>query len=161
MQLRSYQPTDAEALVAVFRDAVRGTGATAYNAQQVAAWSAFPEDFEQFRHHLTLGTTLVGMEDSQIVAFGQLEPSDYIAFLYTASTVGRRGYATAIYQQLEAKSIEQGNQRLRTVASRISKHFFLKMGFRVVEPEWVDRQGVPIERFKMEKRLASARPEIK
>lgn len=153
MLIRAYQPSDAEAIVAVFRDAIRGTGATAYNAEQVAIWSSYPEEIEAFRQQLSQGFTLVAVEAARVVAFGQLDLPDHIGFLYTASDYARRGYAAAIYQRLEVRALEQGSERLRTEASRISKHFFLKMGFRVVEPEWVDRKGVQFERFKMEKIL--------
>lgn len=151
MRLREYLISDAEALAFIYHDAVIGIGSSAYDAQQIAVWSSYPEDIEQFKQLLSLGLTIVGVEDSRLVAFGQLNPSDHIAFLYTASDFARRGYATEIYNRLEAHAVEQGIKHLRTEASRISKHFFLKMGFRVVETELVERQGVQLERFKMDK----------
>lgn len=153
MLIRSYQPDDAEALVAVFQDAVIHTGIQAYSAEQTAIWASYPDEIESFRQQLSRGLTLVAVLDHKPVAFGQLDPIDYIAFLYTASFVGRSGCATAIYQQLEARSIAQQATCIRTAASRISKHFFLKVGFDLVETEWVDRKGVLLERFKMEKHL--------
>ena len=151
MMLREYLASDAEALAAIYRDAVIGIGSSAYDVQQIAVWSSYPEDIEQFRKLLSLGLTLVAVEDSRLVAFGQLNPSDHIAFLYTASDFARHGYATEIYKRLEAYAVEQGSKHLHTEASRISKHFFVKMGFRVVETELAERQGVQLERFKMEK----------
>lgn len=154
MLIRPYQASDAEALVDLYQDSVRGIGAIAYNAQQVAVWSSYPTDTEEFRTLLGLGLTLVAVEDSEYLCFGQLNPLNHIAFIYTASHCGRRGYATEIYQRLEDYAIQQGSDRLITEASRISKFFFLKMGFVVVETEYVERQGVEFERFKMEKILS-------
>jgi putative acetyltransferase len=151
MLFREYQPSDAETLAAIYRDAVMGIGSSAYDAKQVEAWSSYPEDIEEFRQLLRQGLTIVALHDGQLVAFGQLNPPHRIAFVYTATHFARLGYATEIYKQLEAKAIEQGVQRLHTEASRISKHFFLKMGFCVVETEIVDRKGVQLERFKMAK----------
>lgn len=153
MLLRTYQPSDAAAIAAVYRDAVVGTGATAYNAQQVTIWSRYPEDLEAFRDLLSQGLTVVALQGDRLVAFGQLNPLDHVAFLYTASDCGRQGYAGAIYQQLEVFAREQGVTRLHTEASRISKLFFLKVGFQILETEWVERHGVEFERFKMEKWL--------
>jgi putative acetyltransferase len=152
-QLRAYHPADAEVLAAVYKDAVRGTGASAYDAQQIAVWSAYPEDIEAFRHLLNRGITLVAVQGERVVAFGQLNPPDHIAFLYTATAYARLGYASEIYRQLEAHAFQQGVQRLHTEASRLSQPLFAKMGFHVVETEIVERQGVQIERFKMAKRL--------
>ncbi|WP_316432407.1 GNAT family N-acetyltransferase [Leptolyngbya sp. NK1-12] len=160
MIIRPYQPSDAEAIVAVFRDAVIGTGSSAYNPQQVAIWASYPEQIEAFRQQLSRGLTLVAVVEHQVVAFGQLEASGHVAFLYTSSQFARQGCASAIYQQLEAAAIQQGNSRLYTEASRISKHFFLKMGFQILETEWVIRKGVQFERFKMEKLLSLTSPEV-
>lgn len=151
MSIREYQPSDAEILAAIYRDAVIGIGATAYNAKQIEVWSSFPEDLEEFRYLLSQGFTIVALDAGQLVAFGQLNPLDHVAFLYTATRVGRKGYATKIYQQLEDYAITQNVPRLHTEASHISKHFFLKMGFSVVEMEIVDRKNTQFERFKMEK----------
>ena len=153
MLIREYQPSDVENIVAIFRDAIITIGSTAYNAKQVEVWSSYPEDIEDFRQLLSQGITYVAVHNSQLVAFGQLNPSNHIAFIYTASDFGRLGYATKIYQQLEAQALKQGVQRLHTDASRISKYFFLKMGFYIVEAEKVERKQVWFERFKMEKIL--------
>lgn len=154
MELRRYQGSDVAALVALYRDAVLGTGATAYSLEQVAAWATFPENSEAFGHQLAQGMTLIAIEGGQPVAFGQLHPSNYVAFLYTASHQGRRGYATAIYQQLEVAARRAGVRYLSTDASRVSRPFFLKMGFEVVGQEEVSRRGVLLERFSMQKAIA-------
>jgi putative acetyltransferase len=153
MLIRPYQTTDAEAIAAIYRDAVIHTGATAYDAEQIKAWAAYPEDIEAFRRSLQQGLTLVALVDEQLVAFGQLHPLDHIAFLYTASQVARQGYATKIYQQLETEAMQQGATQLQTAASRISKFFFLKMGYHLIRTEIVTRQGIELERFQMAKRL--------
>jgi putative acetyltransferase len=153
MLIRPYQTTDAEAIAAIYRDAVINTGATGYDAKQIKAWAAYPEDIEEFRRSLQQGLTLVALVDEQLVAFGQLHPLDHIAFLYTASQAARQGYATEIYQQLETEAIQQGAPQLQTAASRISKFFFLKMGYHLIATEIVTRQGIELERFQMAKRL--------
>ncbi|HEY9805916.1 MAG TPA: GNAT family N-acetyltransferase [Candidatus Obscuribacterales bacterium] len=153
MFIRPYQIIDAEAIAAIYRDAVINTGATAYDAEQIEAWAAYPEDIEEFRRSLQQGLTLVALVDEQLVAFGQLHPLDHIAFLYTASQAARQGYATKIYQKLETEAIQQGATQLQTAASRISKFFFFKMGYHLIETEIVTRQGIELERFQMAKRL--------
>ncbi len=153
--IREYEKSDAEDLAAIYRDAVIGIGTSAYNAQQIAVWSSYPEDIEEFRELLSLGLTLVAVEGSRLAAFGQLNPPDHIAFLYTASNFARLGYATEIYKRLEIYATEQGVKRLHTEASRIAKYFFLKVGFRVVDMELAERKGVLFERFKMEKVIAN------
>ncbi|MBD2096192.1 GNAT family N-acetyltransferase [Trichocoleus sp. FACHB-591] len=151
MLIRPYQTTDAEAIAAIYQDSVLGIGATAYNAEQIAVWSAYPDDIEEFRRSLQQGLTLVAVSEGQLLAFGQLNPLNHIAFLYTASQAARQGYATKIYLKLETYAIQRGVEHLHTEASRISKFFFLKMGYHITETEVVTRKGVELERFKMAK----------
>jgi putative acetyltransferase len=151
--IRPYNPADTAALADVFRQAVLETGAAAYNPEQVAVWAGFVNNLDRFQHRLQAGMTRVAWVGGQIAAFGQLYPPDHIEFLYTDSAFARLGCATQIYQTLEAESLAQNMTRLHTEASHLSRPFFLKMGFSVVEPEIVERQGVLFERFKMEKLL--------
>jgi putative acetyltransferase len=154
MLFRDYHPLDTDAIAAVFRDAIIHTASQAYDAEQVAVWSAYPDDPEEFRQRLSQGITIVAVEHDAIAAFGQLDPPDHISLLYTSSQFARRGCATEIYQRLEAQAIAQHINRLHTEASHIAKHFFLKMGFQIVESERVVRRGIEFERFRMEKVIA-------
>ena len=159
MLLREYRESDAEEIEAVYRNSILGIASGVYDRDQIRAWSSSFEDrLEPFRKLLSLDWTWVAVEvsdeNSDIVAFGQLSPADRIAFLFTDRRFSRRGYATEVYQKLESISRDRGTQCLRTEASRISKYFFLKQGFRLLEPELVIRHGVLIERFKMLKSLS-------
>lgn len=153
LHLRHYRSGDTEALAGIYRDAVIGTGTGAYDPEQIAVWSSFPGDLTVFRKLFEQGLTLVAEVGDRPVAFGQLHPIDHVSLLYTASRHGRRGYAGAIYQALEAHAVAQGAVRLRTEASRLSRPFFEKVGFRVLAPEYPLYAGVRFERFRMEKTL--------
>ena len=72
MILRSFVPSDTEALAKVYRDAVRGIGPQAYSAEQVAAWASYPDNLAEFRDRMSHGLTLVTEEASRVIAFGQL-----------------------------------------------------------------------------------------
>ena len=153
MMIRPYQSSDAPALANLYQDAVWEIGSQVYGAAQVEAWAAAVQDLDWFQRSLEQGVTLVAIAEAQIAAFGQLHPLDHVAFLYTASRFARQGYATEIYRRLEAHARQHSIKTIRTEASRISKFFFLKEGYEVVETEWVERQGVLLERFKMEKQI--------
>lgn len=151
--LRAFVPGDVEALAGVYRDAVIGLGPQAYLPEQVAAWASYPEDIGEFGGRLSRGVTLVAELDGRIVAFGQLEPEDHLAFLYCSTACARRGIATHIHSALENRAREAGSAAIRTEASRISRPFFEKRGYVVLGSERVTRSGVEIERFRMRKEL--------
>lgn len=151
--IRPAAPQDATTLARLYRDAVLGTGAEAYDARQVEVWAAFADDLDAFARTLACGHTLLAEVDGEPAAFGQLYPSDHIALLYTASRHARRGLAGALYARFERLAVEAGAPRLSVDASRIARGFFVKAGFRVLAVEYVERQGVVFERFRLEKRL--------
>ncbi|HYD85811.1 MAG TPA: GNAT family N-acetyltransferase [Opitutus sp.] len=152
MILRPFAPSDAEALAVVYRDAVRGIGPQAYTLQQVAAWASYPSDLEEFRRLMMLGLTLIAEEEGRPIAFGQLEPSDHLAFLYCTTIRSRCGVGSAIYSALESHAFENGVSEIHTEASRISRPFFEKHGYVLLEIEHVVRFGAEFERFRMFKK---------
>jgi len=153
LELREYRCGDEAALAAVYRDAVRRIGCDAYDARQVQAWTAYADE-QRFADQLCLGLTLLAVCGVRIAGFAQLHPADHVALLYTAAAFARRGCATRLYAALEARASAAGTQRVHTEASRIARHFFLKMGFRVIETEAVEHHGVAFERYRMEKHIA-------
>jgi putative acetyltransferase len=159
MKLRQFHQSDAEALAHVYRDAATKIGREVYDAEQVRVWALYPDDMEEFRDRLSRGLTLVAQEEEAIVAFGQLDPMDHVAFIYCASGFSRRGIASAIYARLEEHAIACGVTTLTTDASRISRSFFEKKGFVVVATERPIRFGVEFERFQMKKKEANQTPE--
>ena len=153
--LRLFTPQDAEALAGVYRDAVRTIGPQAYTQQQVDAWAIYPEDIEDFRLRMSCGLTLVAEEKGRIVAFGQLEPDDHLAYLYCLGSYSRQGVGSEIYRTLEAHAFQKGIVEIHTEASRISRPFFAKHGYLLSEVETVIRFGIEFERFRMTKRQST------
>jgi putative acetyltransferase len=150
--LRTFHPQDAEALASVYRDSVRVIGPQTYTPEEVEAWAKYPEDIEDFRSRMSHGLTLVAEERDRIIAFGQLEPDDHLAFLYCAGRHCRKGIGSEIYCALEAHAFQKGILQISTDASRISRPFFAKHGYAVVGVERVIRFGVEFERFRMMKK---------
>lgn len=152
MTIRPFQPTDTDALADVYRDAVHGIGPRAYAPEQVAMWSAWPDNREEFAACLALGLTLVAEVDGRVVALGQLHPVDHVVLLYCSTAYARQGIATALYARLEEHALAAGVTEITTNASRISRPLFEKQGFTVMKVETAHRSGVDFERFKMIKK---------
>lgn len=151
MLIRPYHAMDLAAVAAVYRDAVLSIGPQFYEPAQVKMWASWASNTDELAERFTRGLTLVAIVHKQLVAFGQLEPWDHLALLYTAGRHARKGVATAIHQQLEDRARVAGSTHIDTEASHISRLFFETQGYMVVEPETVERQGVSFDRFKMRK----------
>ncbi|ATC65907.1 GNAT family N-acetyltransferase [Nibricoccus aquaticus] len=116
-------------------------------------WASYPASGGDFEERLARGGVIVAEVGGAVVAFGQLEPVDHVAFLYCQGAFARRGLASAIYAEMEMRARAAGAKELRTEASRISRLFFERQGFAVTEVEQSVRLGVTFERFKMRKVL--------
>ncbi len=155
MSVRTRRVTaeDTVALAAVYRDAVMKLGRRKYNEAQLRVWAEFADDLKVFRHMLSAGVSLCIEVDDTPVAFGQLNPDDYVALLYCHSGHVGKGYASAILRELERYAREQGIVRIQVKASFVARPFFEHHGYVVTEEECVTRSGVELSRYSMEKTL--------
>lgn len=151
--LRTYKLSDAEALAELYRWSAITLGREAYTYEQVLVWARHPENLETFRHTLSQGMTLLSLVEDIPAAFGQLNPQDHIAYLYTSPAHARQGHASAIYCALEHEARKRCVKRIHTEASRLSRPFFEHHHFSVIETEYPIRHEIVFERFKMEKIL--------
>ena len=157
MILREFCDRDVEAVARVFRDAVLITGLQGYSPAQVDAWARATDDRREFAARLKRGVTLVAEVGGSIVAFGQLDAIDHLDMIYCQPTLGRRGISSAIYAELERRARKRVVKAIHAEASKVSRSFFEKHGYSVIEVERVVRFGSEFERFKMQKSLEAIR----
>ena len=146
MKLRRYRPEDCRALGALFYDTVHAACTGEYDPRQLDAWAP-PEgvDLAAWNESLSGHLTLVAEEDGAIVGFGD----GYLDRLYVAHTHLRRGVASALCAALEQAVPAQ---RYTTHASRTALPFFLARGWQVVKEQTVERRGVTLNNYVMEKK---------
>lgn len=104
-------------------------------------------DLEKWNQSLQEHYSIVAVEDEVIVGFGDIDKTGYLDRLFVHTDYQGRGIATAICNQLE--QAVKGN--ITTHASITAKPFFEKKGYRVVKEQQVERQGVFLTNFCMEK----------
>ncbi len=150
-EIRPYRDSDAGALARVFREAVLVTAADHYDADQRQAWSAAADD-PAFPADLARGLTMVAEWQQETAGFAQLV-EDRITLIYVHPDTARLGIATLLYQHLEDEARIQGRERLVTEASQVAHDFFLFLGFQPEAEEIVQRGGVALTRWRMQKPL--------
>ena len=140
MELREYRSSDCAELAELFYQTVHNVNVRDYTRTQVdlAEWDA------SFLKH----KTIVAVENSTIVGFGDMDCSGYLDRLYVHKDFQRRGIASAICDALEASV---PGKKITTHASITAKPFFLRRGYCVVKEQEVVRRGVVLTNFVMEK----------
>ena len=156
MIIRPYQTADCEALARLFYDTVHTVNAKDYTKAQLDVWATGNVDLEAWDRSLTAHFTLVAEENGVITGFGDMDPSGYLDRLYVHGEFQGQGVAASIAQALEGFARGLGVGRIAVHASRTARGFFQSRGFRVVKAQQVERRGVLLENFVMERQLETA-----
>ena len=148
MLIRPYRSPDCPALARLFFDTVHAVNARDYSPSQLAAWAPGPVDLPAWDRSFLSHTTLVAEEAGAIVGFADMASDGYLDRLYVHKDHQGQGVATALCDALEANLPAQ---TYTTHASITAKPFFLRRGYRVVREQQVERRGVWLTNFVMEK----------
>ncbi|WP_294515700.1 GNAT family N-acetyltransferase [uncultured Intestinimonas sp.] len=148
MFLRDYESQDCPALARLFYDTVHSVNLRDYTQAQVEAWAPGPVDLAAWDASLTVHHALVAEENGVILGFADMAPDGYLDRLYVHRDHQSCGIATALCDALEAASAAA---RFTTHASLTARPFFEKRGYRVVKAQQVERRGVFLTNFVMEK----------
>ena len=147
--LRPYRPGDCPALAALFYETVHTVNAAHYTPAQLNAWApACGPDLAAWDKSFRAHRTLVAELDGRLAGFGDLDPAaGYLDRLYVHKDLQGRGVATALCNALE----EAAAGPVVTHASVTARPFFARRGYRVLRAQQVERRGVTLANYVMEK----------
>lgn len=150
--LSDYQPGEAGALVRLFYGSVHGVCLGDYTQEQVNVWADGAADPAVWEQSFLKHRTLVARIGGEIVGFADLD-GNYLDRLYVHRDFQRQGVATELVSALETAAREQGETGMTVHASITARPFFEKRGWWVVKEQQVERKGVLLTNFVMEKGL--------
>lgn len=147
MQLRPYRTQDCPALAGLFYDTVHTVNARDYTPPQLDAWADGHVDLAAWDRSLSEHHSLVAVLDGVIVGFGDMASDGYLDRLYVHKDYQGRGIATALCDALE----QAAPGPYTTHASITARPFFEHRGYRVVREQQVERKGILLTNFVMQK----------
>ncbi len=147
MIIREYRPLDCEILAELFYNTVHTVNVKDYTKEQLDVWATGTIDLEKWNQSFMEHYTLVAVDDEVIIGFGDIDKTGYLDRLYVHSDYQGKRVATAICEQLE--QAVQGS--IVTHASITARTFFENRGYKVVKEQQVERQGIFLTNFVMEK----------
>lgn len=146
MNIRNYQQSDCEAVSSMFYETVHSVNTMHYTEKQVNAWAASKQQLQK-RHETFLNQySLVAEIDGVIVGFGSIDNTGYLDMLYVHKDYQNQGVATAL-----CNLMEKDFAIIKTHSSITAKPFFEKRGYRIVKKQEVERMGVKMNNFLMQK----------
>lgn len=151
MTIRTATEQDASILGDLFVDAVRTAGPRAYTPAQVDAWAAAADDREAFGRRMRLNHTFVAEDETGLTGFATLGADGHVGALYVRGDRQGRGIGRVLLETILMTAREEGLRRLYAEASALSRPLFEQAGFAVTRTETVERKGVEVERFHVER----------
>ena len=134
MVLRRYRTSDCGRMAELFYETVHSVNAADYTKEQLDAWATGNVDLtawdKSFLEHFTIVAEETGDDGKRIVGFGDIDSTGYLDRLYVRKDRQRRGIASAICG---------------------ARPFFQKRGYRVVREQQVERGGILLTNYVMEK----------
>ena len=152
MWIRQFAASDAAACAALFYRGVREGARERYSDEARAAWCPEVPATESFCAKLSAQHCYVA-DDGAVQGFMSLTDAGYLDMAYVAPEMRGVGVAAQLYAVILNKAHALGLSRLTTHASRYAQPFFGRQGWEIVTPEEVERNGVLIHRFAMQKTL--------
>jgi putative acetyltransferase len=153
MHIRPAQFSDASVLTRLFYDTVHHVNCRDYSQEQVDAWAPTLTDRGHWQPQFLSQWTFVAEEGTKILGFCELERDGHIGCFYCHYQHQRQGVGSLLLQHLEAIALQRGIERLHTEASITAKPFFERWGFQVAQAQEVERHGVRLRNFVMDKNI--------
>ncbi|WP_252235811.1 GNAT family N-acetyltransferase [Clostridium sp. CH2] len=148
MIIREYTSADCNSLAELFYNTVHSINEKDYSEEQLNVWATGRVNFEAWNRSFLEHFTVVAVDDDVIVGFGDIDKTGYLDRLFVHKNYQKRGIAKAICDELEKKV---NTERFITHASITARPFFEKRGYRVLKEQQVEREGIILSNYVMEK----------
>lgn len=146
LKLRNYLNSDCESVAKLFYETVHTVNSAHYTNEQLSAWAVSADSLKSRRYDLLNQRTLVAEICGEIVGFGSIDKSGELDLLFVHCDYQRQGIAAALCGELE-----KGFSVIKTYASVTAKPFFESRGYVTVKAQEVERGGIKLKNYLMQK----------
>ncbi len=153
MLIREFTITDTQQILQLFHDTVHRINIRDYSQAQVDAWAPEYVDVQKWIERMQDRMTYVAEENGKAIGFAEIEGNGHIGCFYAHADYQNMGVGTALFQQIQLTAKNLGLQKLSAEVSITAKPFFERMGFTAIAPQEVERRGVKLINYVMEKSL--------
>ncbi|MFC6200358.1 GNAT family N-acetyltransferase [Lactiplantibacillus nangangensis] len=152
MIIRNYRPADFAAIRQLFRQTIQTVNAHDYTPAQLTAWIGSDDMATRkcWRASFAAHTTLVAVQADQLVGFADMSATGYLDRLYIHADMQHQGIAHALVTALERAVLVK---RYETAASITARPFFERQGYHVIRAQQVERAGIKLTNYLMQKNI--------
>lgn len=147
VMIREYQTSDCREMAELFYNTVHHVNKKDYTKEQLDVWATGQVNLEQWNKSFRNHYSLVAVDNRKIVGFGDIDETGYLDRLYVHADHQGKRIATALCDRLE----KYAKGTVTTHASITARPFFEKRGYVVVKEQQVERKGIFLTNYCMEK----------
>lgn len=152
--IRNYRAEDAQTLADIFYHTIHRINIQHYTQEQVDVWA--PEtslDGEGWQKKFIKTDPIIATVGEKIVGFAEFEPNGHIDCFYCHHEWIGKGVGKALMREIFKRAKSWQIERLFSEVSITAKPFFERQGFTVLAQQKIERKGIELINFKMEKKL--------
>ncbi|MBA4699493.1 MAG: GNAT family N-acetyltransferase [Ruminococcus sp.] len=146
--LRKYSEEDLNEIADLFYNTVHFINIRDYSLSQVNVWADGKIDFDKWNRSFLKHYSIVALKHDAIVGFGDIDKTHYLDRLFVHKDYQGQGIASAICNELEKHA---AGHQVTVHASITAKGFFENKGYRVLKEQQVERSGILLKNYVMEK----------
>lgn len=150
MIIRKYKSSDCKSLAELFYNTVHFVNSKDYSPEQLNAWASGRVDLTEWDKTFSEHYTVVAVENDIIVGFGDIDNNGYLDKLFVHKDYQHKRIATAICNELEKHSYDG---KITSHVSITAKPFFGHRGYKVIKEQQVERKGIKLTNYIMEKQF--------
>lgn len=149
MYLRQYVLEDGAEMAQLFYDTVHEINKKDYTQEQLEVWAPKDRDIKTWSESFLYHNSLVAIIDDKIVGFADMDETGYLDRLYVHKDYQNQGVASKLCEWLENDCKEV---IISVHASISAKSFFENRGYVTKKKQEVERKGIKLINYVMEKR---------
>lgn len=153
MIFRTATISDLKEMQELFIDTIKSVCQKDYNPKQIEVWISGVSNTERWIAVINTQFVLLAIIENKIVGYGTLKDGNYIDFFYVHKDFQRQGIADKILSKLEIEAKKASSKTISSDISITAKPFFEKKGFIIIAEQKIQKSGVELINYKMEKSL--------
>lgn len=151
MIFRTATLSDLKEMQELFIDTIKSICQKDYNSKQIEVWTSGVSNTERWIDVINTQFVLLAIIENKIVGYGTLKEGNYIDFFYVHKDFQRQGIADKILSELEIEAKKSNSKIITSDISITAKPFFEKKGFIVIKEQRIEKLGVELINYKMQK----------
>lgn len=149
-----YHKKYAREMVDIFYNTIHKVNIKDYTQEQIDAWA--PQSFLQLDHWLEKWSKIppiVACFNDAVVGFAEFEDSGYIDCFYVHHEHQGKGIGSVLMREILKQAREKEISSIYADVSITAKPFFEHKGFIVIRHQQLEKRGVLLENFRMEREI--------